>query len=67
MIITTYGDGGYCENCDSSHNHPLHNIVEQIEVPDPEPQPVDQVIELAEALAALPSEAIDQLLAKLRP
>lgn len=33
----TYGLGGYCENCDSSHDHPLHNIIESIEVPDSEP------------------------------
>jgi hypothetical protein len=30
----TFGLGGFCENCDSSHDHPLYNIVEQIEVPD---------------------------------
>jgi len=33
----TYGEGGFCENCDDTHDHPLHNIVEQIEVADPEP------------------------------
>lgn len=34
MLMITYGVGGFCENCDPSHNHPLHNIVEQIEIPD---------------------------------
>lgn len=35
--IVTYGLNGYCENCDESHDHPLHNIVEIREVPDDEP------------------------------
>jgi hypothetical protein len=30
----TYGIGGWCENCDPSHDHPLNNILEQVEVPD---------------------------------
>ncbi len=30
----TFGEGGYCENCDSSHDHPLNNIVEVLEIPD---------------------------------
>lgn len=34
MKIITYGLGGYCEDCDQSHDHPLHNIVEEVEVPD---------------------------------
>lgn len=33
-----YGIGGYCAECDPSHDHPLHNIVEQTEVPDEAPQ-----------------------------
>ena len=37
------------------------------ELPDPEPQPADQVTELAEALAALPAETITALLERLRP
>jgi len=32
----TYGVGGYCENCDDTHDHPLHNIISQEETPDPE-------------------------------
>lgn len=34
--IVTFGLGGYCENCDPSHDHPLHNIVEIIDEPDEE-------------------------------
>ena len=26
---TIYGDGGYCADCDSSHDHPLHNIISE--------------------------------------
>ena len=33
-INVTYGIGGYCADCDPSHDHPLHNIIEQIEIPD---------------------------------
>jgi len=29
-----YGLGGYCADCDETHNHPLHNLIEVIEVPD---------------------------------
>jgi hypothetical protein len=25
---TIYGIGGYCENCNESHNHPLNNVIE---------------------------------------
>jgi hypothetical protein len=32
--IITYGLGGYCENCDESHDHPLNNLVEIVELPD---------------------------------
>lgn len=32
--IVTFGLGGYCDNCDSSHDHPLNNIVEIVEIPD---------------------------------
>ena len=35
-FIVTFGEGGYCENCDPSHGHPLHNIVEQVFVDEPE-------------------------------
>lgn len=26
-----FGIGGWCENCDPSHDHPPHNIVEIID------------------------------------
>jgi hypothetical protein len=29
-----YGIGGFCANCDDSHNHPLNNIVEENEIQD---------------------------------
>jgi hypothetical protein len=29
-----YGFGGFCKDCDSSHNHPLNNIVSSVEVED---------------------------------
>jgi len=34
MIQTVYGAGGFCENCDTTHDHPLHNIIEIIETQD---------------------------------
>lgn len=37
MIIVTYGLGGYCETCDDSHDHPLHNVIEQRVIEDPQP------------------------------
>lgn len=36
---TVYGIGGFCENCDASHDHPLNNIVHEEMLPDPEPTP----------------------------
>lgn len=33
-LYTSYGDGGFCENCDETHDHPLHNIVQEYEVAD---------------------------------
>lgn len=35
-IWTTYGPGGYCEFCDETHEHPLHNIIKETEIPDEE-------------------------------
>lgn len=34
MQSITYGLGGYCADCTPDHDHPLHNIVEQYEIPD---------------------------------
>ena len=34
MRVVTFGLGGYCADCDESHDHPLHNIVEIIESPE---------------------------------
>jgi len=33
-ISIIYGIGGYCADCNPSHDHPLHNIVETVEIPD---------------------------------
>lgn len=60
--LVTYGLGGYCENCDPSHDHPLHNLVSDIEIPEedvPIPLPAADVQVIAEALAALPQEQLD--------
>ena len=35
--IVTYGIGGHCEKCSDKHDHPLHNIISDIEIPDEEP------------------------------
>jgi hypothetical protein len=32
--IVTFGIGGYCADCDESHDHPLYNIVDYQEFPD---------------------------------
>lgn len=32
--IITYGATGYCENCNETHDHPMHNIIEIIQLPD---------------------------------
>jgi hypothetical protein len=39
--VVTFGIGGYCENCDPTHDHPLYNIIEIIEIPDAETLPTD--------------------------
>lgn len=31
-----YGLGGYCQDCSPDHDHPLHNVVEIVEIPDPQ-------------------------------
>jgi hypothetical protein len=36
IIEVVFGLGGFCENCDETHDHPLHNIVEVVEIPDEE-------------------------------
>lgn len=54
-----YGLGGYCEQCDSSHEHPLHNIVETYEYETEEPQADTQA--LADALTQLPEETLNAL------
>jgi len=31
---TIYGLGGWCENCDETHDHPLNNIIAVEEIPE---------------------------------
>jgi len=35
----TYGIGGYCENCDETHDHPPHNLISDIEIADDQELP----------------------------
>jgi hypothetical protein len=49
--VIIYGEGGFCEDCDNTHDHPLNNIVEQYEVEDLEPTPEE--VAKASALAKL--------------
>jgi hypothetical protein len=62
-LNTVYGIGGYCAECDPSHDHPLHNIIEQVEVPDPEPAPVDTAMEKLKAIG-LTEDEINALLGR---
>jgi hypothetical protein len=32
--VTTFGIGGWCKDCDASHDHPMFNIVEIYYVED---------------------------------
>jgi hypothetical protein len=50
------GIGGYCVDCDPTHDHPLHNIIEQVEVPDPEPTHLDTALEKLQALGLSEAE-----------
>lgn len=36
--IVVFGIGGYCEHCDETHDHPLHNLINIIEIPDEQAQ-----------------------------
>lgn len=38
MQIITYGLGGYCADCDASHEHPLNNIISIEEIEEQEIQ-----------------------------
>lgn len=60
MQKITYGIGGYCENCDPSHPHPLNNLISIEEIPDILPQGPDTQA-LAEALTQLPEETLNAL------
>jgi hypothetical protein len=30
--IYTYGEGGACDPCDPSHDHPFNNLIEVVEI-----------------------------------
>jgi hypothetical protein len=51
-----YGIGGYCGNCNSSHDHPLNNIIEEIELPNVETSHFDSAIEKLQALGLSETE-----------
>lgn len=55
----TYGLGGWCENCDPSHDHPLHNIIAEGEYEVEEESTDTQA--LADALTQLPEETLNAL------
>mgnify|MGYP007089737771 CR=1 FL=1 len=38
MQNITYGIGGYCVDCNDTHQHPLHNIIEIVEVENAQPE-----------------------------
>lgn len=52
-----FGIGGYCENCDPSHEHPLHNIIEEVEVPEPEQTALEAAVEKLMLLGLTQEEA----------
>jgi len=35
MFETVYGIGGYCPDCNDSHDHPLNNIIAVEEIVQP--------------------------------
>lgn len=37
IVSVTYGLGGFCADCDETHDHPLHNIIEEIVTSDTNP------------------------------
>jgi hypothetical protein len=52
--VIIYGLGGFCADCNDSHDHPLNNIVDQYYIDDPEATPEQTVKESALAkLSAL--------------
>lgn len=42
MKQVTFGLGGYCEKCTAKHDHPLHNLISEIEIPDDEESNPDE-------------------------
>ena len=40
--VIIYGIGGYCSDCLPEHDHPLNNVVDEYDLPTPEPTPEEQ-------------------------
>jgi hypothetical protein len=57
----TYGIGGWCEHCDPSHDHPLHNLISVVEVEDAIEEPQTDIQALTDALTQLPEETLNAL------
>jgi len=43
---TVYGLGGFCSDCSNEHDHPLHNIIEEFDIPESEPTPEEKLAKL---------------------
>lgn len=56
MKTIIFGLGGFCEDCNPLHDHPLNNIIEEIDGPDPEPTSIDTALEKLKALGLTESE-----------
>lgn len=56
---TKYGPGGFCENCDETHDHPLNNIVEEIFIDD-EPAIIEEQVIIEEPIIEEQAIVIDQ-------
>jgi hypothetical protein len=54
--IVTYGIGGYCEDCSAEHDHPLHNIVEEVFVEEQEQDIQDRKAEILQKLGLTEEE-----------
>lgn len=63
--IITYGLGGYCENCDESHDHPLNNLISIVEIEEDPGVVSDNVVQIAEALSQLPAETLNSIIQAL--
>jgi len=58
--VITYGEGGYCEPCDETHDHPLNNIVEIVEIVE-EPEPTEEELARQSAIDKLTSLGLTEV------